>query len=374
MSTITKTQLPYRYDQVGSLLRPESLKKARLDFEAGKINLNELRTIEDIEIKQSIAEQINVGLKAVTDGEFRRSWWHLDFFDGLKGADFFTPDHGYNFHGEETRKGGIKISGPITFNPEHPFFEGFKRTLALTPETAILKQTIPSPSVFFPNEAAGIVDNYYNGDFNAFLTDTIKAYQATVQHFYDLGCRYLQLDDTSWGMWASFSNGTINPDLVPLCEAAVQAINAIADNKPDDLTLTMHVCRGNYDSTWAGAGAYDPVADYLAQLHIDGYFLEYDDQRSGGFEPLAKIAANGRHQRIVLGLITSKQPALESTALLEQRIQAASQYVPLADLCLSAQCGFASTEEGNRLTTADQWRKLQLVVSTAKATWADCAD
>lgn len=371
MTTNTQTQLkfPYRYDQVGSLLRPAALKQARKDYQAKKIDLAQLRQIEDQEIKKSIDRQVDVGLKAVTDGEFRRSWWHLDFFDGLNGACFFEPDHGYDFHGEETRKGGIKISAPITYNPDHPFFDGFKRTLALVPEGVTLKQTIPSPSVFFPNEAAGILDLYYRGNFNTFLADTIKAYQATVQHFYDLGCRYLQIDDTSWGMWASFSKDTINPELKPLCEAAVKAINAIADNKPKDLTLTMHVCRGNYDSTWAGAGAYDPVADYLAQLHIDGFFLEYDDDRSGGFEPLAKIAANGRNQRIVLGLVTSKKPELETSAALEKRIQDASQYVPLENLCLSAQCGFASTEEGNRLTETDQWRKLQLVVATAKAVW-----
>lgn len=172
-------------------------------------------------------------------------------------------------------------------------------------------------------------------------------------------------------MWASFSKNTINPDLKPLCEAAVKAINAIADNKPDDLTLTMHVCRGNYDSNWAGAGAYDPVVDYLAQLHIDGYFLEYDDERSGGFEPLKKIAANGRNQRIVLRLVTTKKPELEDQSLLINRIRLASQYVPLENLCLSPQCGFASTEEGNHLTENDQWNKLKLVIDTAKEVWSD---
>lgn len=369
MSTQTQVQFPYRYDEVGSLLRPTSLKKARQKLADGQINLEALRKIEDTEIQRIISVQVGIGLKAVTDGEFRRSWWHLDFFDGLNGATFFEPKHGYNFHGEETRKGGINITDKITYNPDHPFFDGFTRTQKLVPAGTTLKQTIPSPSVFFPNKDAGIVDNYYDGDFEAFLTDTIAAYKQTVQHFYDLGCRYLQLDDTSWGMWASFSKDVINPDLKPLCEGAVKAINAIADNKPDDLTLTMHVCRGNYDSTYAGAGAYDPVADYLAQLHIDGYFLEYDDERSGGFEPLAKIAANQRHQRIVLGLVTSKKPDLESPDLLKQRLEDASQYVPLEDLCLSPQCGFASTEEGNRLTEDDQWRKLQLVIDTAKEVW-----
>ncbi|KRM33052.1 methionine synthase [Agrilactobacillus composti DSM 18527 = JCM 14202] len=371
MAVETKVKFPYRYDLVGSLLRSAHLKQARVALENGQITPKQLHEVEDEEIKTIIAKQVDLGYKAVTDGEFRRSWWHLDFFAGLQGAHFFTPEHGYTFNGEETRKGGIKIDGKLAYNPEHPFFEGFTRTKALVPDGITLKQTIPSPSVFFPNDEAKVIDTYYKGDFEAFLANEIQAYQTTVQRFYDLGCRYLQLDDTSWGMWASFSKDTLNPDLVPLAEAAVKAINAIADNKPDDLTLTMHVCRGNYDSTWAGAGAYDPVADYLAQLHIDGYFLEYDDERSGGFEPLAKIAANGLDQRVVLGLVTSKFPELEDPADLKARITEASQYYPLADLCLSSQCGFASTEEGNRLTPDDQWGKLSLVRDVAKSVWQD---
>ncbi|MCD2257192.1 5-methyltetrahydropteroyltriglutamate--homocysteine S-methyltransferase [Agrilactobacillus fermenti] len=369
MSTIVKTKFPNRYDVVGSLLRPARLKQARADFQAHKFSEAELHHVEDEEIKRIVKKQVELGLKDVTDGEFRRSWWHLDFYDGLNGAEFFTPAHGYNFNGEETRRGGIKITDKITYNPDHPFFAGFEYLQSIVPDGVTAKQTIPSPSVFFPSDDAKIVDTHYH-NLDAFVADVVLAYQKTIQHFYDLGCRYLQIDDTSWGMWASFSEGTLNPDLVPLAEAAVRAINAIADNKPEDLTLTMHVCRGNYDSTWAGAGAYDPVAEYLAQLHIDGYFLEYDDARSGGFEPLAKIAANGlNHQRVVLGLVTSKKPALEAQTQLIARIHEAAKYIPLEQLCLSSQCGFASTEEGNRLTEADQWRKLQLVVNTAKAVW-----
>lgn len=370
MTVATKNKFPYRYDQVGSLLRPEALKQARVDFNAHKIDAAAFHQVEDEQVQRIVDKQVALGFKAATDGEFRRSWWHLDFFDGLNGAHFFEPDKGFIFHGLETRKGGIKITDKLAYSPEHPFFADSTKLNAIMPAGVTAKQTIPSPSVFFPNEAAEIYDQHYH-DFDAFLDDLITAYQQTVQHFYDLGCRYLQIDDTSWGMWASFSEGTINPDLEPLCVAAVKAINAIADTKPADLTLTMHVCRGNYASTWAGAGAYDPVADYLAQLHIDGFFLEYDDERSGGFEPLAKIAANGRHQRIVLGLVTSKQPELEDQAVLEQRIKDASQYVPLADLCLSAQCGFASTEEGNHLTEDQQWAKLELIHDTAKQVWPE---
>ncbi|WP_282803242.1 5-methyltetrahydropteroyltriglutamate--homocysteine S-methyltransferase [Secundilactobacillus kimchicus] len=371
MTIQTQTKFPNRFDIVGSFLRPDRLKQANADFSAHKISKDDLLQVQHEEIKRIVDKQVALGLKDVTDGEFNRSWWHLDFLAGLKGAHFFEPDHGFIFNGQETRKGGIEITEKVTFNPDHPFFDGFKYLQSIVPDGITPKQTIPSPSVLFPNEAAEIYDKYYNHDFEAFLADEITAYQDTVQRFYDLGCRYLQLDDTSWGMWASFSDKVINLDLKPLCEAAVKAINAIVDNKPDDLTITMHVCRGNYDSNWAGAGAYDPVADYLAQLHIDGYFLEYDDERSGGFEPLAKIAANGRNQRIVLGLVTTKKPDLEAPELLKKRIALASQYVPLASLCLSPQCGFASTEEGNHLTEDDQWAKLKLVIDTAKSVWPE---
>lgn len=362
---------PSRYDIAGSFLRPERLKQARAAFQQGNLERAKLTAVEDEEIKRIVAKQVELGLRDVTDGEFRRSWWHLDFFDGLNGAKFFEPDHGFVFNGQETRRGGIKIENKLAYNPEHPFFAGFEHLNSIVPDGVVAKQTIPSPSVFFPNKDAEIYDEYYHYDLEAFLADEIEVYKQTVQHFYDLGCRYLQIDDTSWGMWASFSKKVINPELKPLCEAAVKAINAIADNKPDDLVLTMHVCRGNYDSNWAGAGAYDPVADYLAQLHIDGYFLEYDDERSGGFEPLKKIAANGRSQRVVLGLVTTKKAELEDKALLKERIAAASQYVPLDSLCLSPQCGFASTEEGNHLTEDDQWKKIQLIVETAKEVWSD---
>ncbi|WP_283678501.1 5-methyltetrahydropteroyltriglutamate--homocysteine S-methyltransferase [Lentilactobacillus sp. Marseille-Q4993] len=371
MTVETSVKVPCRFDIVGSFLRPEELKEAREKFNNGQISQDELTAVEDKQIKQIVEKQIELGYKDVTDGEFRRSWWHLDFFDGLNGEEFFEPDHGFVFNGQETRKGGIRITDKIEYNPNHPFFKGFEFLQSIVPDGVYAKQTIPSPSVLFPNKDAEIFDEYYNYDLDAFLEDVIKAYQKTVQKFYDLGCRYLQIDDTSWGMWASFSEGEIRPELKPLCEAAVKAINAIADNKPDDLTLTMHICRGNYDSNWAGAGAYDPVADYLAQLHIDGYFLEYDDERSGGFEPLKKIADNGRNQRIVLGLVTTKTPELESVELLKSRIQNAIEFAALENLCLSPQCGFASTEEGNHLTEEQQWRKLELVRDVANQVWPE---
>lgn len=371
MTTTTKTQAPFRADIVGSFLRPESLRDIRAKFELGEATAEQVTAVENSEIEHLVNEQVAHCLKAVTDGEFRRSWWHLDFFSGLNGTEYFTPEKGYFFHNGETRAGGIKFVDQIQYNPDHPFFAGFEFLKSFTPAGILAKQTIPSPSVLFPNPAAEIYDNYYRGDLDAFYADLTETYMQTVQHFYDLGCRYLQIDDTSLCMWASFaeSKDNIGADLAPLAEAAVKIINEIADNKPDDLVLTMHVCRGNYNSDWAGSGAYDPVADYLAQLHIDGYFLEYDDERSGGFEPLAKIAANGRHQKIVIGLITSKNPELESFESLQKRLEDAAQYVEIDDLCLSPQCGFASTEEGNKLTFAEQWAKIDLVVDTAKKIW-----
>lgn len=372
MTIAIRESFPYRYDEVGSLLRPEKLKQARDNFRNNKIDEYALRRVENKEIDRIVEKQVEIGLKAVTDGEFRRSWWHLDFLAGLNGTQYFIPQKGYKFQGEETRSGGIKIIDKVAYNPDHPFFRDFKYLNSIVPDGITAKQTIPSPSVLFPNEQAEVFDEYYNGDFNEFLNDTIEAYKRTVQHFYDLGCRYLQLDDTSWGMWASFSKGTLSPELRPFAEATVKAINSIADSKPDDLTLTMHVCKGNYDSHYAGGvGAYDSVSPYLAQLHIDGYFLEYDDNRAGGFEPLKLISENGRQQRVVIGIVTSKRPDLENIDFLRGRIEDASQYIALENLCISPQCGFASTEEGNRLTEEDQWNKLNLVIDTAKSVWKD---
>lgn len=373
-STLTKTVYPYRYDQVGSLLRPARLHQARADFAAGRIDQAALTQVEDDEIKRIVDKQVALGYKDVTDGEFRRSWWHLDFYAGLKGTEFFTPKEGWAFSGGESRPGGVTVTGPVAYNPEHPFFRAFQYLQSIVPAGVAAKQTIPSPSVFFPSEPAHILNHYYE-NVQDFYDALIPTYQETIQHFYDLGCRYLQLDDTAWGMWAAFAHNAhekvLQPEWAAQAKEAVRVINAIVAAKPKDLTITMHICRGNYKSQWAGAGAYDPVADYLAALNIDGFFLEYDDERSGGFEPLAKISANGRHQRIVLGLVTSKRPELEDEDGLKARIKHASEFVPLADLCLSTQCGFASTEEGNNLTEADQWEKLALVAKTAKDVWPD---
>lgn len=372
MTTIKN--IPFRYDQVGSFLRPDALKAARENFLKQTISAAELKSVEDQAIIELINKQVHNGLKAVTDGEFRRSWWHLDFLWGLNGVDQLIPEHGYQFHQVETRAASYQISDKVTFNPDHPFFEAFTFLKEHTPEGVIPKATIPSPTLLFNRKSDTFTYASYT-DEKVFIADLATAYQQTIQKFYELGCRYLQLDDTSWGMYTGFIENAKSEEEIKhwhqQCEAGVAVINQLITGLPDDLTITMHVCRGNYKSDWAIAGPYDHVATYLAQLNIDGYFLEYDDDRSGGFEPLAQIFKNDPTKKVVLGLITSKFPVLESEESLINRINEATAYIPLENLCLSPQCGFASTEEGNHLTEAEQWAKVRLVVDTAKRVWQD---
>ncbi|MBM7688768.1 hypothetical protein BCR24_08465 [Enterococcus ureilyticus] len=366
--------IPFRYDQVGSFLRPDALKTARENFLKQTISVAELKSVEDQAIIELINKQVHNGLKAVTDGEFRRSWWHLDFLWGLNGVDQLIPEHGYQFNQVETRAASYQISDKVTFNPDHPFFEAFTFLKEHTPEGIIPKATIPSPTLLFNRKSDTFTYASYT-DEKVFIDDLATAYHKTIQKFYDLGCRYLQLDDTSWGMYTGFIENAKSEEEIKhwhqQCEAGVTVINQLLKGLPDDLIITMHVCRGNYKSDWAIAGPYDHVATYLAQLNIDGYFLEYDDDRSGGFEPLGQIFKNNPTKKVVLGLITSKFPILESEEGLINRINEATPFIPLENLCLSPQCGFASTEEGNHLTEAEQWAKVRLVVDTAKHVWQD---
>jgi 5-methyltetrahydropteroyltriglutamate--homocysteine methyltransferase len=372
MTTIK--EIPFRYDHVGSFLRPAALKEAREQFYADKITAQELKETEDQAIKELVQQQVTAGLKAVTDGEFRRSWWHLDFLWGLNGVVETKPEAGYNFHHGETRAGSYTVVDKITYNPEHPFFAAFAFLQEQTPQGIQAKATIPSPTLLFNRKSEAVFHDVYT-DERAFIEDLAAAYRQTILKFYELGCRYLQLDDTSWGMYTGFIEQANSEEEIKKwrhhCAAGVAVVNLLLQDLPEDLTITMHVCRGNYKSDWAIAGPYDHVADYLAQLAIDGYFLEYDDDRSGGFAPLAKIYENGSAKKIVLGLVTSKFPELESEESLVARIKEAQTYVPLENLCLSPQCGFASTEEGNYLTEEQQWAKIKLVVATAKKVWSD---
>ncbi|CAJ1225534.1 hypothetical protein LZY01_20750 [Levilactobacillus zymae] len=373
MTTTTQTVYPYRYDVVGSLLRPAALKDARGKFSAGKIGADELAAVQHDETKRVVQEQLNLGLKAVTDGEFNRSWWHLDFLWGLTGVGHYDYKQSYKFHGSKTRTDNADLVGKIAFNPDHPFFKTFSYLQTLVPDDVLVKQIIPSPTMLFRDNRSDNWSQFYDS-WDQYLDDLSKAYHETIEHFYALGCRYLQLDDTTWAFLISKLNetaddATAHAKYVKLAEDAVRVINQLLAGLPEDLTVTTHVCRGNFKSTYLFSGSYDDVADYLGQLNYDGLFLEYDSDRAGDFTPLKRIWHNDSHKRIILGLITSKFPELEDPAAIKDRIQQASQYVPLANLGLSTQCGFASTEEGNQLTEDQQWAKLKLVKQIATDVW-----
>ncbi|QEA31271.1 vitamin B12 independent methionine synthase [Secundilactobacillus malefermentans] len=373
MTQKTLTKIPFNYDVVGSLLRSEKLKQARTDFAAGKINEAAKQEVQHAETKRIVEKQIELGLHAVTDGEYNRSWWHLDFLWGLTGVGHYDYHKSYKFKGDKTRTDNADLVGKIAFNPDHPFFDSFKYFNNLTPEDVLAKQTIPSPTMLFRDNRSDNWSKFYDS-WDAYLVDLANAYRDTILHFYELGCRYIQLDDTTWAFLISQLNATKDqPEehakFVKLAEDAVKVINASIADLPADLTVTTHVCRGNFKSTYLFAGGYDVVAEYLGQLNYDGLFLEYDNERAGGFAPLAKIWNGNKDKRIVLGLITSKFPELEDKNEVIDRIHEAAKYVPLENLALSTQCGFASTEEGNKLTEEQQWDKLTLVKEIAEEVW-----
>lgn len=369
----TQIKFPYRYDIVGSLLRTQALKDAHAKFSAGQIEDSQLKTIQRQETRKIVAKQVDLGLKDITDGEFNRSWWHLDFLWGLTGVGHYDYHKSYKFHGSKTRTDNAELVGKIAFNPNHPFFESFEYLKSITPDGVTPKQTIPSPSMLFRDNRSDNWSDYYDS-WDAYLDDLAKAYHETILRFYELGCRYIQLDDTTWAFLISKLNETASdPEAhakyIKLAEDAVLVINKLLENLPEDLTVTTHICRGNFKSTYLFSGSYDDVADYLGQLHYDGLFLEYDSDRAGNFDPLDRIWNGDRDKRIVLGLITSKSPELENQDTVIARIKQAAEKVPLENLALSTQCGFASTEEGNKLTEDQQWAKLTLVKSIAEKVW-----
>jgi 5-methyltetrahydropteroyltriglutamate--homocysteine methyltransferase len=362
---------PFRADMVGSLLRPERLKEAREKRHRGEIGADELGRIEDEEIRKIVAKQEEVGLKAVTDGEFRRSWWHFDFLRALDGVDYVVGHAPIKFHGVESRPESVKVAGKVGWPGAHPMIDHFRFLKETT--RAVPKMTIPSPSVLhFRGGRHAIVESAYD-DYDAFFDDLAETYSKALQAFYDAGCRYLQLDDTVWAYLCDDEQREEtrqrgdDPDDLKVRYA--RTINKAIAGRPDDLTITMHICRGNFRSTWIAQGGYEPVADILfGELGIDGYFLEYDTDRAGGFEPLRFVPKGDK--QVVLGLVTSKSGDLEAKDDLKRRIDEATKYVALDQLCLSPQCGFASTEEGNILTEEAQWRKLGLIVETAEEVWA----
>jgi 5-methyltetrahydropteroyltriglutamate--homocysteine methyltransferase len=364
-------RIPYRADQVGSLLRPVELKAARVKHTRGEISKDELRGIEDQCIRDVVAKQEQTGLHAVTDGEFRRSWWQFDFLAGLEGVEWIETAAGIAFHGTETKHEAVGVTGKVGFAGHFMLdhFRFLKEVAKATP-----KMTIPAPSVLHFRGGRPVIDKNTYPDLDNFFTDTADAYREIITAFYHAGCRYLQFDDTAWAYLCSEKERQQarqrgdDPDALPVNYRDM--INHAIAVKPADMTITTHICRGNFRSTWISEGGYEPVAEILlGDLDYDGYFLEYDSDRAGGFEPLRFLPRGNK--RVVLGLITSKTGELEHKKQILRRIDEAARFVDLDQLCISPQCGFSSTEEGNILTEADQWKKLELIVNIAKEVWGE---
>jgi len=373
--TKTLVKAPFKADHVGSFLRTTPLKEAREAYANGKINKADLKSVEDKEIEKLVQKQIEVGLKSITDGEFRRSWWHLDFLSGLEGVEEFETEYISQFKGAKTKNKAIRVVGKVDFN-HHYMLEHFTFLKEAVEQygdgSQVAKFSIPSPNMLFTRIQE---DTYYKGSRDQFYHDTVAAYQKAIQAFYDAGCRYLQLDDTSWIDFVSEEriNAVVEKlgmDVKDIIDNRVSCLNDAISKKPEDMLITMHICRGNFRSTYITSGGYDTISDAIfANLHVDGLFLEYDDNRSGDFEPLKSFTRN--NQTVVLGLVTSKFPTLEDDKVIKRRIQEASEYIPLENLSLSPQCGFASTEEGNELTEEEQWNKINHVIQIAQDVWTN---
>jgi 5-methyltetrahydropteroyltriglutamate--homocysteine methyltransferase len=364
-----RTKPPFRADHVGSFLRPAALKEARAKREKGAITAAELKTLEDREIEKIIGKQQEIGLNLATDGEFRRSWWHFDFLGLLDGVELFESEQGIQFHGVQTKAQSLRIIGKLGFS-NHPMLEHFKFLKAHA--KVMPKMTIPAPPVLhFRLAKDGISKNVYP-DLDGFFHDLGETYKKAVKAFYEAGCRYLQFDDTVWAYLCSQEElrkareRMSNVDALQSIYARV--INTALAAKPADMTITTHVCRGNFRSTWIAEGGYEPVAQtLLGQVNYDGYFLEYDTERAGGFEPLRFLPKGNKI--VVLGLVTSKSGTLEKKDDIRRRIEEAAKFAPLEQFCLSPQCGFASTEEGNILAEDEQWAKLAMIVALADEVW-----
>ena len=364
-----RTKAPFRADHVGSLLRPAPLKEARAKREKGEITAEQLKQVEDREIEKVIKKQEDVGLKLATDGEFRRSWWQFDFYKGLDGVELYSTGKGITFAGVETKAESVRVVDKIDFSG-HPHLEHFRFLKGHTSVTP--KMTIPAPSTLHFRQGRQSIDKQVYPDIEGYFHDVGLAYQKAIRAFYDAGCRYLQLDDTAWSMICDPKEREFSrqrgDDPARLPAQYARMTNQALAGRPADMVVTMHSCRGNFRSTFIAQGGYDHVADrLLGEVDIDGYFLEYDTDRAGGFEPL-RFVPKGKKQ-IVLGLVTSKSGTLEKKDDIKRRIDEATKYVDIDQLCLSPQCGFASTEEGNILAEDEQWAKLRMIVELADEVW-----
>lgn len=372
--TMSNLQTPFRYDFVGSFLRPEKLKKARRQFNEGKIDAAALKKVEDEAITELVSKIKELGYHVITDGEFRRATWHLDFMWGFDGIGHTPTKTGLPFHGEAAMVDDTYIVGKIGLTGEHPFVDHFRFVKALEDENTVAKQTVPSPAQFLAQFTMpfnrGCTEKHYPNE-QELVNDIVAAYGKVIDDLYAAGCRNLQLDDCTWGMFADKIGhtlyGTTREGIVEFQKAHKDINNKVIANAPKDMIINTHVCRGNFHSTYASEGAYDSVADILfGEENVNAYFLEFDDERSGGFAPLAKVSGE---KKVVLGLITTKSPVLEDKQLVIDRIHDAAKYIPLERLYLSPQCGFASCEIGNKLIEEEQWAKLRLVKEVAEEVW-----
>jgi len=363
-----RTKPPFRADHVGSLLRTAPLKAAREKRARGEIGAGALKTVEDREIEGIIKKQEAAGLQSITDGEFRRSWWHLDFLWGLDGVERHVMDKGVAFAGVNTRNEGVRVTGKLGFSG-HPMLEHFKFLKAHTQRTP--KMTIPAPSAIYGRPVPTPIDKAVYRRLDQFFDDLGQAYKKAVRAFADAGCRYLQLDEVNLAylcdpaLRKTIADRGEDPATLPATYAGM--INAAIADIPLDMTITMHLCRGNFRSSFVASGGYEPVAELLFnRINVHGYFMEYDSERAGGFEPLRFVPKN---KTVVLGLVTSKSGTLEKKDDIKRRIDEAAKFVPLDQLCLSPQCGFASTEEGNVLAEEEEWAKLRMIVEIADEVW-----
>jgi 5-methyltetrahydropteroyltriglutamate--homocysteine methyltransferase len=365
---ITQTCTPFRAEHVGSLLRPQGLKVARANREAGRITASQLAEMEDQAIRSLIAKQESIGLKDITDGEFRRAFWHLDFLAALHGVETYESGQGIQFKGGQTKATGLKVTGRIT-PAAHYMVDHWKFVAAHTRQTA--KAMIPSPTVLHYRSGRRAIDSAVYPSMEEFFHDAGLAFKRVVSDFAKAGCAYLQLDDVCFAYLCDedqrqmLRNRGDNPD--PLLREYADLVNAAISGRSDEMCIAMHLCRGNFKSMWIASGGYEPVAEVLFnQVNADAYFLEWDSERAGGFEPLRYVP---KDKWVVLGIITSKSGELESKEYIQRRLEEAARFIDLDQVCLSPQCGFASTEEGNTLTEEQQWAKLRMVVEVAEEVW-----
>ena len=370
------TKASFRADHVGSLLRPESVHEARSRYHAEKLTpdgfntSDELKAVEDEAVRDIVRMQENIGLKVVTDGELRRAFWHLDFMGALTGMELVEADSGIKFKGQELRPIALTMNGRIDFPNDHPMLDHYRYLASVA--NVQPKISIPGPSACHYRTKPEDVKHPDYADLEVLFSDLAAAYKKAVEKFYEAGCRYLQMDDIFFAYLCDPEQRAlkqaegVDPDWL-IEQYAKMMHDAIAD-RPDDMLIAMHLCRGNFKSTWVAQGAYDPAADAVFnQTGVDVYFMEYDSERAGGLEPLRLLPKGNK--RVLPGFITTKSPELESLDDLKSKFDEASKYADIDQLGIAPQCGFASTEDGNAITPDDQSRKLELVIETAEAIW-----